>query len=206
MIAVSAKHLRRIRQLFALMGSNAAGERENARVLLGELLEKLRLTWNDLPSLLAPPEPAAAPADGGSASALADDDDLDAQMVCRALEVVHYSVRSFIDVKPYEHIAIVLWALHTFVPDKFLVSPRLALLSPVPGCGKTTVLSLLELLTARPLRCDNISCSILSAPSAAWLSVGRRRRQCRPGKQSRVSSRAEFGASPRWLSGAWRGA
>jgi len=116
------------------MGSNAVGERENARALLGKLLEKLRLSWNDLPSLLATPETTAA----------IDDDEADAavaRMPNRALEVVHYIVRNFIDVKPYELVALALWALHTHVADRFLVTPRLALISPVSTCGKSTVLN-----------------------------------------------------------------
>jgi hypothetical protein len=43
------------------MGSNAPGESENARAKLIELLERLRLTWNDLPGLLATPDDATAP-------------------------------------------------------------------------------------------------------------------------------------------------
>jgi hypothetical protein len=38
-----------------------------------------------------------------------------------------------------------------------LITPRLALLSPVRGCGKTTLLALIELLVVDPLRTDDIS-------------------------------------------------
>jgi hypothetical protein len=88
-----------------------------------------------------------------------------AWMPNRALEVVHYIVRNFIDVRPYELVALALWALHTHVADRFLVTPRLALISPVSTCGKSTVLAMLELLTARPLRTDNIS------PAASFRAI-----------------------------------
>jgi hypothetical protein len=57
--------------------------------------------------------------------------------------------------------AIALWVLHTHVFGRFKITPRLALLSPVRGCGKTTVLILLEALTANPDRSGNISAAAI---------------------------------------------
>jgi ribosomal protein L32 len=51
--------------------------------------------------------------------------------------------------------ALALWVLHTHVFGRYRVTPRLALLSPVRGCGKTTALILLEALCADPDRSDN---------------------------------------------------
>jgi hypothetical protein len=39
---------------------------------------------------------------------------------------------------------LVIWALYTHVFDKFMHAPRLALHSPVPGCGKTNLLGILS--------------------------------------------------------------
>jgi hypothetical protein len=39
---------------------------------------------------------------------------------------------------------IALWILHTWLVDKFIVTPRLAVTSPTKGCGKTTVLRFLN--------------------------------------------------------------
>jgi len=39
---------------------------------------------------------------------------------------------------------IVVWALYTHLFDKFMHAPRLALHSPVPGCGKTNLLGILS--------------------------------------------------------------
>ncbi len=50
-----------------------------------------------------------------------------------------------------------LWTLHTHCFDVFRDTPRLAVRSPEKGCGKTTVLDLLEMVTARPLSAANIT-------------------------------------------------
>jgi hypothetical protein len=58
-------------------------------------------------------------------------------------------------------LAIALWVLHAYVFDRFNITPRLALLSPVFGCGKTTLLILLELLVSNPARYDNVSAALV---------------------------------------------
>lgn len=62
-----------------------------------------------------------------------------------------------------EHGAIVvaLWAAHTHCFESFVHSPRLNLYSPERGCGKTTLLDVLETLVARPIRADNITPAVL---------------------------------------------
>jgi putative DNA primase/helicase len=57
--------------------------------------------------------------------------------------------------------AIALWVLHTWMVDKFNISPRLAITSPTKGCGKTTVLRFLNLVVRRPKRAGSISPSAL---------------------------------------------
>jgi phage/plasmid primase-like uncharacterized protein len=44
--------------------------------------------------------------------------------------------------------AVALWAAHTHMVEHFHTTPRLAMLSPEPGSGKTRVLEVLDLLTA----------------------------------------------------------
>jgi hypothetical protein len=63
--------------------------------------------------------------------------------------------RSFIDrfcVFPDKHAlaAVTLWAAHAHMIQHFHTSPRLALLSPEPGSGKTRVLEVLDLLVPNP--------------------------------------------------------
>src|SRR5262249_2124811 len=50
-----------------------------------------------------------------------------------------------------------LWAVHTYLLDCFMISPRLAIGSPVKRCGKTTLLDVLGWLTWRALPVANIS-------------------------------------------------
>lgn len=57
-------------------------------------------------------------------------------------------------------VAVTLWAAHAHAVDAFDSSPRLALLSPEPGSGKTRTLEILELVTPEPM-------NVLNASSAA---------------------------------------
>jgi hypothetical protein len=63
---------------------------------------------------------------------------------------------------PDEHalVAVTLWAAHAHMVEYFHTTPRLALLSPEAGSGKTRVLEVLDLLVPRPMFC-------LSASAAA---------------------------------------
>jgi uncharacterized protein DUF3631 len=56
--------------------------------------------------------------------------------------------------------ACTLWAAHTYLINCFLVSPRLAIRSAVKGCGKTTLLDVLEHLAAKPLRTSSVTASV----------------------------------------------
>lgn len=49
------------------------------------------------------------------------------------------------------------WICHSYVIDALPATPRLALLSPEPGSGKTRVLEVLQLLCERPLLAANAS-------------------------------------------------
>jgi len=47
-----------------------------------------------------------------------------------------------------------LWIVHTHVYSRFIVTPRVALTSPVRGCGKTSALSLISSLAAKAEKFD----------------------------------------------------
>src|SRR5215204_509175 len=53
--------------------------------------------------------------------------------------------------------AVVLWAVHAHALDAFDSTPRLALLSPEPGSGKSRTEEVLELLVPNPLHALNAS-------------------------------------------------
>ena len=130
------------RQLHALMGSNNAHEAEVARNKLTQLLAEHKLTWNDLPEIFA-----SNSADTHCRPSPSRQDPVDPPMV-NVLDLVLRLLEDHIAVTSAERIAIGLWVLHTHVYNRYGITPRLALLSPVRGCGKTTALELL--ISQRP--------------------------------------------------------
>ena len=57
--------------------------------------------------------------------------------------------------------AAALWVVHTYLLDGFLISPRLAVRSPVKRCGKTTLLDALDRVVLKPLPTANVSAAAL---------------------------------------------
>jgi hypothetical protein len=53
--------------------------------------------------------------------------------------------------------ACALWVVHTYLTQRFLISPRLGIRSPMKGCGKTLLLDVLGRLVLRPLSTANVS-------------------------------------------------
>jgi putative DNA primase/helicase len=53
--------------------------------------------------------------------------------------------------------AAALWVVHTYLVDRFSISPRLGVLSPTKRCGKTTLLDVLGSLVLRSLPTANVS-------------------------------------------------
>ena len=58
-------------------------------------------------------------------------------------------------------LAIALWVLRAHCDEAFSISPRLAILSPVKRCGKTTLLEILAKLLPRPLPTSNLTASVI---------------------------------------------
>jgi putative DNA primase/helicase len=52
-----------------------------------------------------------------------------------------------------------LWVAHTWAYQRFEFTPRLAIISPLPRCGKSTLLAIIAVTASRPFRADNISAS-----------------------------------------------
>tara|TARA_A100001037_G_scaffold303097_1_gene336241 strand:- start:241 stop:1740 length:1500 start_codon:yes stop_codon:yes gene_type:complete len=57
--------------------------------------------------------------------------------------------------------ALALWVLHAHTCDAYYHSPRLHITAPEKGCGKTVVLDVLESLTPRSLRTENVSTAVM---------------------------------------------
>jgi uncharacterized protein DUF3631 len=152
---------RRIRQLFLLLKSPNANEAANARDKLERLLLKWGLSWGDIAACVAvaneDDERRARDARAGDTATAPPPATADDGSRFNVLDLVLRLVELYVDITPDERMAIALWILHTYVFGNFAITPRLAALSPVRGCGKTTLLILLELLSRDPYRDDNIS-------------------------------------------------
>ena len=122
------------------LGSSDPDERANARRNIADLLARHRKNWNDLADVLFSTSPEA-----WASNPSADD-----PTRVNPLALVHHLLEEYVALKPHEYIAVSLWALHTHVYECFMVTPRLALRSPIADCGKTTLLDVLSRLTARP--------------------------------------------------------
>ena len=143
----------KLKKLHALMGSDNAAERETARQKINELLAKNKLTWNDLPGLLA-----GDPAPSG----FQDDDAPGFQgTVPPPLDLIHALLERHLHLTDAQRIALTLWIAHTFFYVRFSVTPRLALVSPVRGCGKTTCLNLIKALGFKTNKLDHVTAAVL---------------------------------------------
>jgi hypothetical protein len=139
-----------VRDLAALGSADHAG----ARCRIDELLARHSRTWNDLVDELS----AISPAAWVGSSSSADPDSLDDPDL---LLLLIGELKQYAELAPCEYVTISLWALHTHVFRLFMVTPRLALRSPVAGCGKTVLMDILVRLTARGAKFDAITTSAI---------------------------------------------
>ena len=150
----------RIQYLHAQLGSDNENIKKTAMTKLLKYLNQHKLTWNDLPQILAVKIPSRADRAKTSQQKATSQGPQQAPDI-NVLDLVLRLVELHIAVTPEERMAIALWILHTYVFEQFSITPRLALLSPVRGCGKTTLLILLELLVAKPFRSDNVTAAAI---------------------------------------------
>jgi Protein of unknown function (DUF3631) len=146
-----------IRKLFAQMGSSGK-DAEVAREKLTQLLVEHGLSWNDLPAILAA---TAAPNTSHGMNGGAPASGMAVGPKVNVLDLVAVLIEDHVAMTDAECTTAALWVLHTWVFDRFPITPRLALLSPVRGCGKTTMMVLLELLVAEPYRTDNVTAAAI---------------------------------------------
>jgi putative DNA primase/helicase len=81
-------------------------------------------------------------------------DDIEGDHVASALAA---SLKRYVVLPDAAAAALALWVLHTWLVDRFTISPRLAVTSPTKGCGKTTALRFLNQVVRRPKRAGSIS-------------------------------------------------
>jgi hypothetical protein len=158
----SPEDCRLIRQVHALLGSSLPNESATAHQTLIKLLAKHGLTWNDLPAVLAATEDLTGITftDVGKSTSTSTAEPHKPPAV-NVLDLVLFLIERHVAITAEERMAAALWVLHSYVFDRFMITPRLVLVSPVRGCGKTTLLELLELLVAEPYRTDNVTAAAI---------------------------------------------
>jgi hypothetical protein len=115
------------------LGNPDPDQRARIRRNLAGLLARHRRTWNDLADALCLVTSAAW--------LIADDPDPER---VNPLALILHLLQDYVAFRePHEYVAVALWILHTHVFDQFMVTPRLALRSPVANCGKTTLMDIL---------------------------------------------------------------
>jgi hypothetical protein len=70
-------------------------------------------------------------------------------------------VREFVALGDHDALAVALWIVHAHAHDSAFHSPRLAITSPTPCCGKSSLLRCIGRLAPRPLATSNISAPAL---------------------------------------------
>jgi Protein of unknown function (DUF3631) len=144
--------------MFAALADPNENVAKRAREALLKLLANHGLNWSEIPACIAAADEDdrvkarqqahRQPTHGSPGSTGSE---------VNVLELVLHLVEQYIAITSEERMAVALWILHTHVFDRFDITPRLALLSPVRGCGKTELLKLLEALTENPDRNDNVT-------------------------------------------------
>jgi Protein of unknown function (DUF3631) len=147
--------------IFALFTRGATpAERAAAERKMDAWLKRHGKTRADIQSILVqaaaddaaaqPPPPPSDPRDSDPAGP-----------IITPLDLVHALLQDYTALDKHEYIAMALWAVHSHVYDQFQVTPRLALTSPVRGCGKSITLNVLDRLVARHELVDNITAGAL---------------------------------------------
>jgi hypothetical protein len=149
------KFLKRLAQLFAFFGASTVGESAAAKHKIDELLAHNGHTWHDVLELMQEAQLLLKKLEKKKKTDRSEGGD--DQTVPNLFDLIYYTLERFLYLRRHELVAITLWVLHTFVFDRFMFTPRLMLLSPVRGCGKTTALGLLSRLCCRAERCDHIT-------------------------------------------------
>jgi Protein of unknown function (DUF3631) len=90
------------------------------------------------------PEPWGEPVDGA-----------------KLLDGIADAIRSHVVMSDEARDRAALFAMHTYLTDASLISPRLAIQSPTKRCGKTTLLDTLARLVARPLPAANTTAAVV---------------------------------------------
>lgn len=125
-----------------------------AKCFLLDLLAHHRLTWAGLVVELCSLSPAAWIS---RSSPSPDPPDR-----VNPLDLIDSVLGEYLDMPEHMRIAVGLWIVHTHIYRFFPVTPRLAVRSPTPDCGKTTLLNIIAKLVARPQKFDSATAAAIN--------------------------------------------
>jgi len=141
----------------------AQGDRENAKRKVDAWLKRHGKTSADIPAILLqaaadeaasqPPPPPSDPRDVDPSQPVGAN--------VTALDLIRAMAEDYLALAADQYVACALWTAHTHIYDRYMVTPRLWLTSPVRGCGKTVALDMLSRLVARPTLADNITAAAI---------------------------------------------
>jgi hypothetical protein len=127
----------RVRRLHKRMQSSNPHEAAIAEAKLRALLARRGCVWDDLDDILA---------HTNMDDKWVEPDRAEVLERRNLLSLIESVIATYVDITDDERLAVASWILHTWVYDQYTYTPRLALLSPVFGCGKTTLLKLIGAL------------------------------------------------------------
>ena len=84
------------------------------------------------------------------------------------LEQIVETIARYVALPRFAAEAIALWVVQAHAHENFFISPILAITSPVLGCGKTRLITLLSALTPRPLPASNVTTASLFRAIEKW--------------------------------------
>src|SRR5262249_3180704 len=73
------------------------------------------------------------------------------------LDLVRAQLEDHVAMGPHDYVAVALWVAHTHVYDRFGITPRSMLSSPVRECGKSRTLEVMNQIVARHELFDSIT-------------------------------------------------
>jgi len=84
------------------------------------------------------------------------------------LDDIATTIRSHVVMSDFSRDISALWTVHTYLIQKFMISPKLSIRSAVKGCGKTTLLDVLSHLVFRALVTGSITKAALFRIIDMW--------------------------------------
>jgi hypothetical protein len=125
--------------------------------MINELLVREKKSWNDLLRILSDGDGQVLQGQTPATSDRPQEDTDSGSSNIGPLDLIQHILRRHLHLTDHEFVAVSLWIMHSFLFDRFSISPRLVVASPVRGCGKTTALSIIANLAHKPLKADHIT-------------------------------------------------